>query len=113
MMFPFAFLERCWCRRGGASVLGFVFALLPRSAAAQPLPIELTWRAPPECPQEDAVLSRAGSLLGTKAPKVDNVRAQGTIEKRDDGFELTLLIDDGGKGGERRVWARQCEELSG
>ncbi len=112
-MFPFAFLERCLCRPRGASVLGLLFALLPRSVAAQSPPIELTWHAPPECPQRDAVLSRARSLLGAKTLKVGSVRADGTIEKADDGFELTLLIDEGGQGGERKVWARQCDELSG
>lgn len=112
MTFPFAFLEHCrgW-RRGVA--LGFLLGLLPRPAAAQSLPIELTWNAPPECPQQEAVLGRARSLLGSKAPKLDNVHAEGTIERRDEGFELTLSIDEGGKGGERKVWARQCEELSG
>lgn len=113
MMFLFAFLERCFSRRRGATVLCFLLALLPRSVAAQPLPIELTWRAPSECPQQDAVLSRARALLGAKALKVGSVHAAGTIEKRDDGFELTLLIDEGGKGGQRKVWARQCDELSG
>jgi hypothetical protein len=113
MMFPFAFLERCLCGRRGLSVLGFLLALLPRSVAAQSLPIELSWRAPPECPQQEVVLARAKSLLGAKALKVGSVHADGTIEKRDDGFELTLLIDEGGKGGERKVWARQCDELSG
>lgn len=113
MTFPFAFLERVLRWRRSASALALVLALLPKSAAAQPLPIQLGWRAPPECPQQEAVLSRALALLGTKAPKLGYVHAEGTIEKRGDGFELTLLIDEGGKGGERRVWARQCEELSG
>jgi hypothetical protein len=113
MMFPFAFLERCLGLRRGVADLGLLLALLPRSVAAQSLPIELTWHAPPECPQQDAVLSRARSLLGAKVLKLGNVHADGTIEKHDDGFELTLLIDEGGKGGERKVWARQCDELSG
>ena len=112
-MFLFDFLERCCCRRRGVGLLCFLFAWLPRSVAAQSLPIELTWRAPPECPRQDAVLSRARALLGAKALKVGSVHADGAIEKRDDGFELTLLIDEGGKGGERKVWARQCDELSG
>jgi len=113
MTFPFAFLEHVPRWRRGASALALVLALLPKSAAAQPLPIELGWRAPPECPQQEAVLSRALALLGTKAPKLGYVHAEGTIERRGDGFELTLLIDEGGKGGERKVWARQCEELGG
>jgi hypothetical protein len=87
--------------------------LVPRSALAQALPLDLVWRAPPECPQRDAVVARARALLGSKALKTELVQAQGTIEKQGEGFELTLAIDEGGKGGERRVWARQCEELSG
>ncbi len=108
-----AFLERLLGWRSGASLLGFALALLPRSAAAQTLPIELAWQAPPECPTKEAVLSRARSLLGTKATKVDMVRAEGTIRKSDERYELTLLINESGQIGERRVWARQCEELSG
>jgi hypothetical protein len=113
MTSPSAFLERSLGWRSGASLLGFALALLPRSAAAQALPIELTWQAPPECPTREAVLSRARSLLGTKATKVDKVRADGTIRKREERYELTLLINENGQIGERRVWARQCDELSG
>ncbi|HEX2873850.1 MAG TPA: hypothetical protein VHP33_21490 [Polyangiaceae bacterium] len=113
MTSPSAFIERLLGWRSGASLLGFALALLPRSAAAQTPPIELTWQAPPDCPSKEAVLSRARSLLGTKATKVDKVRAEGTIRKRDERYELTLLINENGQIGERRVWARQCEELSG
>jgi hypothetical protein len=113
MTSPPAFIERLNRWRSGASLLGFALALVPRSVAAQTLPIELTWQAPPECPAKDAVLSRARSLLGTKATKVDKVRADGTIRKSDERYELTLLINENGQIGERRVWARQCDELSG
>lgn len=113
MTSPSAFIERLNSWRSGASLFGFVLALLPRSAAAQTLPIELTWQAPPECPNKEAVLSRARSLLGTKATKVDKVRADGTIRKGEERYELTLLINESGQIGERRVWARQCDELSG
>jgi hypothetical protein len=113
MTFRFAFLEHVVRWRPGAGALGLVLALLPRASAAQSLPLDLTWRAPPECPQRDDVLARARGLLGAKALKSGNVHADGTIEKRDEGFELTLLIDEDGKGGQRTVWARQCEELSG
>jgi hypothetical protein len=113
MTSPSAFLERLLGWRSGASLLGFALALLPRSADAQTLPIDLTWQAPPECPTKEAVLSRARALLGTKATKVDKVQAEGTIRKSDERYELTLLIDESGQIGERRVWARQCDELSG
>ena len=108
------FLERLLSRRPGASLLGFVlaFALLHKNAAAQ-TPIDLTWQAPPECPTKEAVLSRARSLLGSKATKVDQVRAEGTIRRTDERYELTLLINESGQIGERKVWARQCDELSG
>lgn len=113
MTSPSAFLERLLGWRSGVTSLAFALTLMPRSAAAQTLPIDLTWQAPPECPTREAVLSRARSLLGTKATKVDKVRADGTIRKRDERYELTLLINESGQIGERRVWARQCDELSG
>ena len=108
------FLERLLRRRRGASWLGFALglALLPKNAAAE-TPIDLTWQAPPECPTKEVVLSRARSLLGGKATKVDQVRAEGTILKTDERYELTLLINENGQIGERTVWARQCDELSG
>jgi hypothetical protein len=107
----FAFLEPLlgW---GRGSCLGFVLALLPGNALAQALPIELVWRAPPECPQRDAVLSSARALLGNQTAKMAKVRAEGTIEKRADGFELSLSIGEGGNGGQRTVPARRCDKLS-
>lgn len=110
-----AFLERLphWRRGASSSALALAYALLPTSAVAQTLPIELTWQAPAECPSKEAVLSRARSLLGSKPTKVEKVRAEGTIQKTDERYELTLLIDENGQIGERRVWAQKCEELSG
>jgi hypothetical protein len=87
--------------------------LCPRVAAAQELPVELSWRAPAACPQRDAVLDRVSRMLGQSRPKTKSVRAQGDIQELDNGFELHLAIDDGGYGGERRVWAKQCDELGG
>jgi hypothetical protein len=113
MTSPSASFERLQCWRLGASLLGLALALWPESAAAQTTPIELTWQAPPECPTKEAVLSRARALLGTKATKVDKVQAAATIRKSEERYELTLLIDENGQVGERKVWARQCEELSG
>jgi hypothetical protein len=113
MTFRFAFPERVLGWRS-AYALALLFSVLPRSAAAQALPselpIELTWRAPVECPQRDAVLARARALLGTKAPTASFVRAEGEIQATGDGFELELAIDEG-RAGERKVWARQCDEL--
>ena len=113
MTSAFAFPERLPWRLGTPLLLGLALALLPGKAAAQALPIELTWQAPAECPNKEAVLSRARSLLGSKTTKVDKVHAEGTIRKGDERYELTLLIDENGQIGERKVWARQCEELSG
>jgi hypothetical protein len=113
MTFRFAFPERVRGWRS-ACALALLFSVLPRSAAAQApsseLPIELTWQAPSECPQRDAVLARARALLGAKAPTASFVRAEGEIQATGDGFELELAIDEG-RGGERKVWARQCDEL--
>jgi hypothetical protein len=113
MTLRYAFPERVLGWRS-ASALTLLLSVLPRSVAAQApsseLPIELSWRAPPECPQREVVLSRARALLGAKAPTTSSVRAEGEIQTRGDGFELKLAVDEG-RGGERKVWARQCDEL--
>ncbi len=84
--------------------------LTPKLASAQPVPVELTWRAPPECPSREAVLVRLRTLLGAGAATIAPLRAEGVIDKRAEGFELRLTIDE---IGERRVVARRCNELGG
>jgi hypothetical protein len=86
---------------------------VPRLAHAQSPPLELEWRAPPECPQRAALLERVHKLLGGAASGPGTVRADGEIQKDGDAFELRLRVDDGDKIGERRVRALQCAELGG
>ncbi len=94
------------------SAISILF-LVPRSVAAQALPLELSWRAPPECPSRQAVLHRVRTLLGASVPRIATLRVAGEIDKREDGFELRLSVEDGGRLTERRVPAAQCDELGG
>lgn len=87
-------------------------AIVPSTVSAQP-PLELSWRAPAECPQRAALLEQIRKLLGTSSIKAGTVHANGEIQKDDDGFELRLRIEDDSAGGERRLHAPQCAELGG
>lgn len=82
-------------------------------ALAAPLPIELRWQAPPECPQKEKVLARIRALLGSTRPSAPAIEAQGDIELRDGSFELRLVTEQEGRRGERQVRSAQCEDLAG
>lgn len=66
-----------------------------------------------QCPQREAVLGRVRSMLGAARSKTTALRATANIRELDNGFELHLSIGESGSGGERHVWAKQCEELGG
>jgi len=100
------------CRLSLALLAGVALELVTGVAAAEPLPVDLSWQAPADCPQRDAVLARAQRILGSAQLKTTFLRANGDIQEVENGYELRLSIDDG-TGGERRVWARQCDELGG
>jgi hypothetical protein len=112
MTLRFVFRERPELRRY-AGALALLSSLAPRPLLAQALPIDLTWSAPAECPQREEVLARASGLLVSAPPKGASVQARGSVQRRDDGFELELAIGEDGQGGERKFWARQCPELGG
>jgi hypothetical protein len=95
-------------------MLLLAFGLLHgRAALAAPVPVELRWQAPRECPQQDAVLARIRNLLGATVPNGPPIRAEGAIELRDGAFELRLVTEQEGRRGERQVRSAQCEDLAG
>lgn len=83
------------------------------AALAAPLPVELRWQAPPECPQKENVLARIRTLLGSTRPSAPAIQAEGDIELRDGSFELRLVTEQEGRRGERQVRSAQCDDLAG
>jgi hypothetical protein len=100
-------------RKWQLAAIALGMALLParRALSAEP-PVTLSWQAPPECPQREAVLERVQAMLGSSSSRLTPLAATGVIRRRSAGFELELEIEDG-RGGERHVFAQRCDELGG
>jgi len=101
--------------RLGASALAFaaVIGTITRPGRAEDAPIELTWRAPPGCPERAAVLARVQELLGSAAGSRSALRAEASITQRNHDYQLVLVVRDGAEAGERVLVARRCEDLGG
>jgi hypothetical protein len=74
------------------------------------VPVELSWNAPAECPDRSWVLRSIEARLRAPASQITApITADARVEKRDDGYFLTLHTDQG----ERQLKATSCEELAG
>lgn len=73
----------------------------------------LEWKAPPGCPQHDAVLERVASLVSAAVLSDSSLSAHGRIEATPGGFRLTLESHLGDSHGTRTIEATQCDELAG
>jgi hypothetical protein len=74
--------------------------------------LELTWDAPAECPDAQAVRARVLGFAGAaQAPR--QVKAKGTIRPADDtGLMLTLGTEFDGVSGERTLRGVSCDSLT-
>jgi hypothetical protein len=83
-------------------------------AAAEPASavVDLRWEAPPGCPQQGEVKERIQRLLGS-AEWEGVLTAEGTIERADGRFRLTLVMHAGELTGTRSIDASSCEDLAG
>jgi len=113
------------CRLLRASVLALIAlpCLLagPKAGAQPPVPVELTWQAPPECPSEAEVrariqnLARARSASARRAPAVERVpmQAQAVVSRIGHGkLRLTLALRVGGLKGQRSLEGDACADLA-
>lgn len=98
--------------------IGVAFALglgmLSSNSLAQPSTLlELSWEAPPHCPQRVDVERQLRLLLGDAARNVQQptVRARGVVVPKDERFELTLLITEGNSTGQRVIASDDCSNL--
>jgi len=70
--------------------------------------VELTWSAPPQCPDREWVLARVN--LPDESP--NRLSAHAVIVKQGDGYVLDLSTKQQGEEGKRTLTAQECEELA-
>jgi hypothetical protein len=99
-------------RRRTALCLGFACAATLSHAAAQSR-LELTWDAPPECPQAPAVRQKVDALLGSAARKTGQLRASGRIVRGEGRYRLTLTVQEQNRPRNRTIDAETCDDLAG
>lgn len=90
----------------GSRALAAVFALLPSSVIAQPRTV--TWEAPGECPDRDAVLARFTAVTRAAGRELG---AHARVHREGARWALHLETDDGAQHGERDLSADTCAEL--
>ena len=71
----------------------------------------LTWSAPPGCPDEAEVHDHLVRELGAKLDAASEVRFEALATKQGAGFQLDLTTREGGALHERRIQAKNCNEL--
>ncbi len=96
-------------------MVAFIFLALsaaPRAQAA-PLPVELSWDAPPECPSRSEVLAELARITRVKPGRVVTpIVAQAKIEHTgDDRYELRLRTQREDQTGDTELLAATCVVL--
>jgi hypothetical protein len=79
--------------------------------AAQPL--ELSWHAPPGCPQEGTVREQVRAIVPSAVLDSGRLKAEGTITRVDKRFRLKLVLHLGDLSGERSIDSDSCSDLAG
>ena len=79
--------------------------------AAQPL--DLSWQAPPGCPQESTVREQVRAIVPSAMLESGRLRAEGTITRVDRRFRLKLVLRLGELSGERSIDSDSCSDLAG
>ena len=81
-------------------------------ARAQTAPIELAWRAPAECPAQDAVLGEVAGVLG-HVPAGAPIQARVEVTRAEDGlWKAQLELATRGAQGQRQLVAASCEAIA-
>jgi hypothetical protein len=73
----------------------------------------LRWDAPPACPQRAEVLERIRLLTGSSRVNTDELSVDGSIERADGRYSLTLLVHDGREVRKRVIASERCADLAG
>jgi hypothetical protein len=83
------------------------------SSARAAEPLDLTWQAPPGCPQEAAVREQIRELVPSAMLDSSGLEAEGTISRVDSRFRLNLVLRLGDSRGERSIESDSCSDLAG
>jgi len=89
--------------------------LLAASAQAQPapVPLELSWQAPAECPVEAAVRAELSRIVRARPGRaLRPLAANVVIRQAADGYHATLHTEHEGLEGERDLRAQDCATLA-
>lgn len=108
-------------RRAGSNasiwaVAGGALAMLTASEVTfgqSPPVLELSWDAPPQCPQGESVQDRIRALIGSTEVRPDQLRAEGQIARSGDKYRLTLVVRSGSASGTRTLESDSCDHLVG
>src|SRR5882724_2897374 len=102
-------------RRSVLVRLGAFSLLAPQPAAAapnEPAPFELSYRAPPECPDEATFRADLAKHLRDTS-RAAGTRVQLTIAEHDTGYHGVLVaLDSSGHQGTRRIEGKTCAEVA-
>jgi hypothetical protein len=91
------------------------FVVLPVSIcfAQGNVPVELTWEAPKNCPQEPEVQLQLRALVGTSgSERTSPFQAHGTIEPFGERYRLSLVIVRTATHGTRVIESDDCRSLA-
>jgi hypothetical protein len=77
-----------------------------------PLPLDLEWQAPEECPSAEAIRTELGRIARVRPGRAQiRLSAQGRIEKEAGRYRLTLRTERSGTLGERHLVSSECRSL--
>jgi hypothetical protein len=93
---------------GGALLVAAI--LFPRPAHAQ---LELSWEAPPDCPQREEVFQRIGKVAGAALEATAGLSVDGRIAPLNGRYRLTLLVRSGEDVRQRLIASDSCADLAG
>ena len=98
--------------RGFSWVAGFLLLLASRALAQAPLPLELAWNAPPECPTGDDVRAELGRIANVKSGlSLRRLVARVDIGRRNNTYIAVLRTEHEGRVGQRQLEAASCPTL--
>jgi hypothetical protein len=98
-------------RVGAASVL--LLLAFRSQAEVRSAPIDLTWEAPAECPQEASFLAAVTRLVGGTGRLTQGVVARVKVDRdADANFTLKLATELNGIAGERTLRGRSCPAVA-
>jgi hypothetical protein len=94
-----------------ASTITIVTALVTVAVTEAAEPVTLSWNAPPDCPQSDAVLADVQRILGGPTNRVVVARADVT-ETGPERWSVHLVTSVDGVPGDRTIDANSCASLA-